>query len=168
MGILVGVALVLTSLSTVYLMRSDLMTQVDKELQAVTEPVARQALRDPPPRRVAPADELRLRAAERAAAAAAHRHDRDPRAARPPGRRPAGHQWRAVHGAVRGVGRLQWRFVAVGSSTRNATFAVGKLLDTVRRHTVTRLLVLTGLIGTAVLVLSLVLARYAVRRAFRP
>ena len=47
MGTLVGVALVLTSLSTAYLMRSDLMTQVDDELQAVTEPVARQALRRP-------------------------------------------------------------------------------------------------------------------------
>ena len=49
----------------------------------------------------------------------------------------------------------------------NATFAVGIPLSTVN-HTVTRLLVTTGLIGTLALVGSIVLAWFAVRRAFRP
>jgi two-component system OmpR family sensor kinase len=49
----------------------------------------------------------------------------------------------------------------------NATFAVGIPLSTVS-HTVTRLLLITGVIGTLALIGSIVLAWYAVRRAFRP
>ncbi len=45
-GTLVGAALVLTSLATAFLMRSDLMDGVDAELQSVVRPVASQALAD--------------------------------------------------------------------------------------------------------------------------
>jgi two-component system OmpR family sensor kinase len=64
-------------------------------------------------------------------------------------------------------GPLKWRFVAGRVTGANATFAVGIPLSTVN-HTVTRLLVTTGLIGSLALVGSLVLAWFAVRRAFRP
>jgi two-component system OmpR family sensor kinase len=167
-GTLVGVALVLTSLTTAYLMRSDLMTQVDNELSAVTEPVARQALRDLRlPESSLPTSYafelqtdagtvLRLPTGTTATPAVPDLPVDDPR---------------VISGEPFTVpsegGRPQWRFVAGRVTGTNATFAVGKPLDEVS-HTVTRLLVLTGLIGTAVLVLSLVLARYAVRRAFRP
>ncbi len=45
-GTLVGAALILTSLATAYLMRSDLMDGVDAELRSVARPVASQALAD--------------------------------------------------------------------------------------------------------------------------
>ena len=43
---LVGAALVLTSVATAYLMRSDLMDRVDAELRSVATPVASQAFDD--------------------------------------------------------------------------------------------------------------------------
>ncbi len=64
--------------------------------------------------------------------------------------------------------KARWRFVAVqvgGSST--ATAAIGLPLQPVT-HTVTRLLVTTGLIGTVVLALTLGLGYFVVRRALRP
>ena len=64
-------------------------------------------------------------------------------------------------------GRDRWRFIAGRVQDTQATFAVGLPLDRVT-HTVTRLLVTTSLIGVVALVLSVVMARYAVRRAFRP
>ncbi|HET7763084.1 MAG TPA: HAMP domain-containing sensor histidine kinase, partial [Phycicoccus sp.] len=60
-----------------------------------------------------------------------------------------------------------WRFVAGRVRNSETTFAVGLPLETVT-HTVTKLLVTTGLIGTLVLVLSLVLGYFVVRRALRP
>ena len=45
-GTLVGAALILTSLATALLMRSDLMDGVDAELRSVARPVANQALAD--------------------------------------------------------------------------------------------------------------------------
>ena len=45
-GTLVGGALILTSLATAFLMRSDLMDGVDAALQSVARPVAAQALAD--------------------------------------------------------------------------------------------------------------------------
>ena len=168
-GTLVGAALVLTSLATAYLMRSDLMTRVDKELQSVDRPVASQALARPaqqprpPSRRTTPSS---CRASSARSPACPPARPRPPTCPTWPVDDP-----RVISGEPFTVpsedGPLQWRFVAGRVIGANATFAVGIPLDTVN-HTVTRLLVLTGLIGTLALVLSLVLARYAVRRAFRP
>jgi two-component system, OmpR family, sensor kinase len=167
-GTLVGAALVLTSLSTAYLMRNDLMDRVDTELRAVAEPVARQALRDlryPPsslPTSYAfelqgdAGTLLRLPTGETAKPVLPDLPVDDPRVT-------SGEPFTVPSEG----GRPEWRFIAGRVIGEDATFAVGQPLTTVN-HTVTRLLVLTGLIGTVVLVLSLVLARYAVRRAFRP
>ena len=166
-GTLVGAALILTSLATAYLMRSDLMARVDAELRAVATPVARQAVDDVSmtgsslPTSYA----FALQAGTRRGMSLPTGATSTPVLPDLPVDDP-----RVTSGEPFTVdskeGRTTWRFVAgrIGSS---ATFAVGVPLETVS-HTVTRLLVLTGLIGTLVLVLSLVLARYAVRRAFRP
>ena len=45
-GTLVGAALILTSLATAYLMRSDLLDRVDSELRSVARPVANQVFDD--------------------------------------------------------------------------------------------------------------------------
>ncbi|WP_392544353.1 sensor histidine kinase [Oryzobacter telluris] len=165
---LVGAALVLTSLATAYLMRSDLMDRVDAELASVARPVASQAF-----------DDLRNRGNSLPSSYAFQLQS------------PAGSVYRPPSGVsvepdlptlsvddprVRSSepftvgsekGGQKWRFVAGRVLGQDATFAVGVPLETVN-HTVTRLLVLTALIGTAVLALSVVLARFAVRRAFRP
>ena len=165
---LVGAALVLTSLATAYLMRSDLMDRVDAELRSVARPVASQAF-----------DDLRNRGSSLPSSYAFVLQS------------PAGSIYRPPTGAttkpdlpdlavddarvrsgepftVRSEnGGTRWRFVAGRVVGQDATFAVGVPLDTVT-HTVTRLLVLAALLGTVVLLVSVVLARYAVRRAFRP
>lgn len=166
-GTLVGAALILTSLSTAYLMRSDLMERVDAELRSVATPVARQAVSDlRRPGTTLPTSyafylqsdgrsALRLPTGATSTPVLPDLTLDDPRVtSSEPFTVPSED------------GRERWRFIA-GRVGESATFAVGVPLATVT-HTVTRLLVLTGLIGTLVLVLSLVLARYAVRRAFRP
>ncbi|HET6967769.1 MAG TPA: HAMP domain-containing sensor histidine kinase [Ornithinibacter sp.] len=167
-GTLVGAALVLTSLSTAYLMRSDLMERVDAELRSVATPVARQAVSDLSrqgtslPTSYAFYLQSEGRSALRLPTTGATSTPVLPDLPLDDPRVTSGEPF-TVPSEDR---RERWRFIA-GRVGESATFAVGVPLDTVT-HTVTRLLVLTGLIGTLVLVLSLVLARYAVRRAFRP
>ena len=166
-GILVGAALVCTSLATAYLMRSDLMTRVDAELRAVAQPVARQAVEDlrGPGTAFPTSYAFYLQSGGRSALSLPASATSTPVLPDLPVDDP-----RVTSGEPFTVpskeGRETWRFVA-GKVGATATFAVGRPLGDVT-HTVTRLLVLTGLIGTLVLVLSVVLARYAVRRAFRP
>ena len=168
-GTLVGAALVLTSLATAYLMRSDLLTGVDAELESVVRPVASQALAD-------------LRSSRDSAFPSNYAFELQSQLGVVT-RRPTGvtaipdlpdiavDDPRVTSGEPFTVpsesGPLRWRFVAGRVSGANATFAVGIPLSTVN-HTVTRLLVTTGVIGTLALIVSLVLATYAVRRAFRP
>jgi two-component system, OmpR family, sensor kinase len=166
-GTLVGAALILTSLATAYLMRSDLMDRIDAELRSVATPVARQAVSDLSrqgtwlPTSYAFSLQSDGRAALRLPTGATSTPVLPVLAVDDP---------RVIDGEPFTVpteeGRVHWRFVA-GRVGESATFAVGAPLDRVTQ-TVTRLLVFTGFIGTLVLVLSLVLARYAVRRAFRP
>jgi two-component system OmpR family sensor kinase len=167
-GTLVGAALVLTSLATAYLMRSDLLAGVDAELRSVVRPVASQALADLNSRQSAfpssYAFELQSQFGDVT-------------------RRPTGitatpdlpelslDDPRVTNGTPFTVpsesGPLKWRFVAGRVIGTNATFAVGIPLSTVN-HTVTRLLLTTAVIGTLALLGSIVLAWFAVRRAFRP
>ncbi len=167
-GVLVGAALVSTSLVTAYLMRSDLLAGVDAELRAVAAPVAQQALenlrtRDTAyPTSYAFALQIEDNQITRLPTNAPSRPDvpqlspTDPRVltGRPFTVEPAN-------------GGPKWRFVAGRVSDTSATFAVGLPLERVT-HTVARLLVTTALIGTVVLVLSLALGYFVVRRALRP
>jgi two-component system OmpR family sensor kinase len=167
-GALVGAALVSTSLVTAYLMRSDLLASVDSELTSVLQPVARQAVDDlragndslPTSYAIAVSEDERVYV-----------------------RNPTGMNLQPdVPYLSRGDPRVMsqepftvaslgggpnWRFIAAPVSGYDATIAVGTPLTGVT-HTVTRLLVTTGLIGTLVLVLTLVLAYFVVRRALRP
>ncbi|MEO5608695.1 MAG: HAMP domain-containing sensor histidine kinase [Ornithinibacter sp.] len=167
-GLLVGAALVLTSLVTAYLMYVNLTGRVDAELRSVARPVAAQAFDDLRTRDTTfPSnyafelqsqfgDVLRLPTGQKSSPELPDLAVDDPRVR-------TGEPF-TVPSAD---GRVKWRFVAGRVVGEDATFAVGIPLDGVTQ-TVTRLLLTTGLIGTLVLVLSLVLARYAVRRAFRP
>ena len=167
-GTLVGAALVLTSLATAYLMRSDLLDGVDAELRSVARPVASQALADLTSRESAfPSNyafELQSQFGDvtRLPTGVTATPDLPDLSAGSP---------LVTSGEPFTVpserGPLRWRFVAGRVTGANATFAVGIPLSTVN-HTVTRLLVTTGLIGTLALVGSIVLAWFAVRRAFRP
>ena len=164
---LVGAALVLTSLATAYLMRSDLMDRVDAELRSVATPVASQAFDDLRTRETLPSSyafQLQSPGADiYKAPIGARSTPLIPELAVDDVRVRSGRPFtvRSRDGGAR------WRFVAGRVVGQDATFAVGVPLDSVT-HTVTRLLVLAALIGTAVLALSVVLARFAVRRAFRP
>jgi two-component system OmpR family sensor kinase len=167
-GVLVGVALISTSLVTAFLMRSDLLDRVDAELRAVAAPVAQQALANLRSRNTAfPTSYAFVVQSEgsqitQLPANAPSRPDVPMLAPNDP---------RVLSGEPFTVGTVaggpRWRFVAGRVSDTTATFAVGLPLEVVT-HTVTRLLVTTGLIGTVVLVLSLVLAYFVVRRALRP
>ena len=165
---LVGAALLLTSVATALLTRNDLMDRVDAELASVVKPVADQAF-----------DDLRGRGSSLPSSYAfvlqspAFDVYRPPTGARS---KPVLPELSTTDERVRTGepftvrserGGTRWRFVAGRVAGQDATFAVGVPLDTVT-HTVTRLLLLAALIGTGVLLLSVVLARYAVRRAFRP
>ncbi len=167
-GTLVGAALILTSLVTALLMRSDLMDRVDAELLSVARPVANQALADLTRSETTfPSNyafELQSRFGDFT-------------------RRPTGvtatpdlPELSVTDPLVRNSepftvgsesGPLKWRFIAGRVSGADATFAVGIPLTTVN-HTVARLLVTTAAIGSLALVGSIVLAWFAVRRAFRP
>ena len=164
---LVGAALILTSLATAYLMRSDLMDRVDAELRSVATPVASQAFDDLRNRETLPSSyafQLQSPGADiYKAPIRARSTPLIPELSVDDERVTSGLPFtvRSKEGGAR------WRFVAGRVVGQDATFAVGVPLDSVN-HTVTRLLVLAALIGTAVLALSVVLARFAVRRAFRP
>lgn len=167
-GTLVGAALILTSLATAYLMRSDLLDRVDSELRSVARPVANQVFDD-------------LRSTGSALPTGYAFHLQGARGAIT--RLPTGETARPVlpvltvddprvtSGEPFTVpsegGRPQWRFIAGRVVGEDSTFAVGVPLDTVN-DTVTQLVITTGLISTLVLLASLAMARYAVRRAFRP
>ncbi len=167
-GTLVGAALLLTSLATAVLMRSDLMDGVDAELRSVARPVASQALADLSSRdNTVPSnyafelqsqfgDATRLPTGVTAKPELPELSTTDPLVI-------SGEPFTVPSES----GPLKWRFVAGRVTGANATFAVGIPLSTVN-HTVTRLLVTTAVIGTLALIGSLVLAWYAVRRAFRP
>jgi two-component system OmpR family sensor kinase len=168
-GVLVGAALVATSLVTAYLMRSDLLAGIDNELRNVAAPVARQTITDvarfgddglprgyafvfqdggrqftsPPTNATANPDVPLL-------------FPDDPRVVT---------QEPFTVGST--DASTKWRFVAVRIGDTSATAAVGLPLQSVT-HTVTRLLVTTGLIGTIVLALTLAFAFFVVRRALRP
>ncbi len=166
-GVLVGAALILTSLFTAYLMYVNLTDRVDAELRSVARPVAAQAFDDLRTRDTTfPSNYafelqsqfgkvLRLPTGHKSSPELPDLGVDDPRVGGEPFTVPSED------------GRVKWRFVAGRVVGEDATFAVGVPLDGVTQ-TVTRLLLTTGLIGTLVLVLSLVLARYAVHRAFRP
>ncbi|QKE82582.1 HAMP domain-containing sensor histidine kinase [Arthrobacter sp. NEB 688] len=168
-GVLVGAALILTSMVTAYLLKSDLDARVDAELRSVLSPVATQAIAD-----------IQDRSTESLPTSYAFAIQT------PAGqlvRRPAGQESEPLlpslvssDARVRTqtpftVGskndRMKWRFIAARVTDSDAVIAVGVPLEPVS-HTVTRLLVSTALIGTIALVLSLVLGHFAVRRAFRP
>ena len=167
-GTLVGAALIMTSLATAYLMRSDLMDGVDAELRSVARPVASQALADLNSRESAfPSNyafelQSQIGVVTRLPTGVTATPDLPDLSTTSP---------LVTSGEPFTVGSesgpLKWRFVAGRVTGANATFAVGIPLSTVN-HTVTRLLVTTGVIGTIALIGSLVLAWYAVRRAFRP
>ncbi len=166
-GTLVGAALILTSLVTALLMRSDLMDRVDAELLSVARPVASQALADLNRDTKFPSSyafELQSRFGDFT-------------------RRPTGvtampdlPELSITDPRVRSSepftvgsesGPLKWRFIAGRVTGADATFAVGIPLTTVN-HTVATLLVTTATIGSLALIGSIVLAWFAVRRAFRP
>lgn len=168
-GVLVGSALVSTTIVTAYLLRSDLHDRVDGELRSVLSPVATQALsdlrtrdEDPLPSsyafvlQSAAGQITRLPTGQHVTPAVPVLSTDDPvvRTQRP-----------FTVGSENS--RMRWRFVAAPVADADAVVAVGVPLETVS-HTVTRLLVSTALLGTLALVLSLVLGHYAVRRAFRP
>ncbi|MBM6402234.1 sensor histidine kinase [Phycicoccus sonneratiae] len=169
-GVLVGAALLSTSLITAYLLKSDLDDRVDSELRSVLQPVATQALSD---LRRGDADVLptsyavvlqsgdqqavpKLPTGSSVSPAVPLLDADDPRVT---------DQEPFTVGSQES--RLRWRFIAARVSGTDAVVAVGVPLEPVS-HTVTRLLVSTALLGTVALVLSLVLGHFAVRRAFRP
>ena len=167
-GVLVGAALVATSLVTAYLMRSDLLDGVDTELGVVVRSVSNQAVVDlravneslPTSYALAVCEDervyLRNPTGMTTTPDVPYLSPSDPRV--------LSHEPFTVESEGDGP---RWRFIAAPVSGYDATIAVGTPLTTVN-HTVTRLLVTTGLIGTVVLVLTLVLALFVVRRALRP
>jgi two-component system, OmpR family, sensor kinase len=167
-GTLVGAALILTSLATAFLMRSDLMDRVDAELQSVVRPVANQALADLNNRESAfPSNyafelQSQFGVFSRPATGVTATPDLPDLSVRDPLVR-SGEPFTVPSES----GPLKWRFVAGRVTGANATFAVGIPLSTVN-HTVVRMLVTTAVIGTLALIGSLFLAWFAVRRAFRP
>ncbi|MFL6177267.1 MAG: sensor histidine kinase, partial [Ornithinibacter sp.] len=167
-GTLVGAALILTSLATAVLMHSDLMDGVDSELRSVARPVANQALVDlSRQQRTFPtsyAFELQSRFGDITTPPTGittipdlpELSITDPRVIK---NEPF------TVGSENGP--LRWRFIAGRVSGSDATFAVGTPLTMVN-HTIARLLGTTAAIGTLALLGSIVLAWFAVRRAFRP
>jgi two-component system OmpR family sensor kinase len=166
-GTLVGAALILTSLVTALLMRSDLMDGLDAELRSVARPVANQVLADLNRDTKFPstyAFELQSQIGNltRLPTGVTDRPDLPELSISDPlviSNEPF------TVGSTSGP--LKWRFIAGRVSGADATFAVGIPLSDVN-HTVARLLVTTAAIGSLALIGSIVLAWFAVRRAFRP
>jgi two-component system, OmpR family, sensor kinase len=166
-GTLVGAALLLTSLATAVLMRSNLMDGIDAELRSVARPVATQALADLNRQSWFPSNyafqlQSQVGVYTRPAFGVKVTPDLPDLSVSDP--RVTGGKPFTVDSES---GPLKWRFVAGRVVGADATFAVGIPLTTVK-HTVTRLLATTATIGTIALIGSIVLAWFAVRRAFRP
>ncbi len=166
-GTLVGAALILTSLVTALLMRSDLMDGVDAELRSVARPVANQALADLNRDTKFPSNyafELQSQFGDltRLPTGVTTTPDLPDLSVGDP---------LVISNEPFTVGSnsgpLKWRFIAGRVSGADATFAVGIPLTSVN-HTVARLLATTAAIGSLALVGSIGLAWFAVRRAFRP
>ncbi|NHA67939.1 sensor histidine kinase [Phycicoccus flavus] len=169
-GVLVGAALLSTSLITAYLLKTDLDARVDAELRSVLTPVARQGvseLQTPSDNPIPTTYAFVLRTPD------------GQRIVRPPTNTTAEPRMPSlapsdpvvVDQTPFTVGSdnspMRWRFIASRTDNPEITVAVGVPLEPVT-HTVTRLLVSTALLGTVALLLSLVLGHFAVRRAFRP
>ena len=167
-GSLVGAALILTSLATAFLMHSNLMDGVDAELQSVARPVANQALADLTRRGSGfPSNyafELQSQFGTLSTPATGVTATPDLPDLPVDDPRVISNEPFTVPSES---GPVKWRFVAGRVTNANATFAVGIPLSTVN-HTVVTLLVTTAVIGTLALIGSIVLAWFAVRRAFRP
>ncbi|MGL5908484.1 MAG: sensor histidine kinase [Phycicoccus sp.] len=168
-GAVLGAALLLTTAATASLMYRDLMTRIDRELSSVARPVATQAFDDLRSSRdvafptsyafqlQSPVGEvLRLPTGYRARPDLPALAVDDPRVR-------TGEPF-TVESTDDGP---RWRFVAGRVENSAATFAVGVPLTSVNQ-TLTRLVVSSLLIGAVVVAVSLLLARLAVRRAFRP
>ena len=167
--VLLATSLVVTSVSTAYFVQRDLLGRVDTELRAVAKPVATQNMQDlrqgttttlgyafvllptdgSEPTVVLPAGESL--------------HPDVPALA--PDSRIVQRGTPFTVGST--DGELSWRFIAGVVNDDQATFAVGVPLSSVA-HTVTRLLLTAGLFSAAILAISVLLAWYAVKRAFRP
>ena len=169
-GVLVGAALLSTSLITAYLLKSDLDARVDAELRSVLSPVASQAITE-------------LRTQDQASLPSSYAFALEGPSGLVATRLPTGGtispEW-PVLSRDDDVVRTQtpftvpsqgddmaWRFVAAPVAGSDAVVVVGVPLEEVS-HTVARLLVSTGLLGTLALLLSVILGHFAVRRAFRP
>ena len=167
---MLAAALLLTSLSTAYLMRNDLMDRVDTELRNVARPVTNQVVQDLLSQNtsVPTGYAFILQVEDRTETVALNptgETDRPdvPRLSTTDARVTINEPF-----TVRSVNSSStWRMIAGEIEGGRAIFVVGLPLKSVNR-TVTQLLVTTGLISAAVLALSLLLGWYAVRRAFRP
>ncbi len=168
-GALVGAALVATSLVTAYLTRSDLLDSIDNELRNVAPTVTRQTISDilrfgddGLPRGYA----FVLSQGGRQVSSSPSNVSAEPDVPilAPEDPRVVGQEPFTV-GSTNST--MKWRFVAVRVGDSDATAAIGLPLQPVT-HTVTRLLLTTGLIGTLVLALTLAFAYFVVRRALRP
>ena len=167
---MLAAALLLTSLSTAYLMRNDLMDRVDTELRNVARPVTNQVVQDLLSQNtsVPTGYAFILQVEDRTETVALNptgETDRPdvPRLSTTDERVTSNEPF-----TVRSVNSSStWRMIAGEIEGGRAIFVVGLPLKSVNR-TVTQLLVTTGLISAAVLALSLLLGWYAVRRAFRP
>ena len=167
--IVLAAALLFSNLATAYLMQRDLMARVDSELKSVAEPVARQAVQN-----LARDDEATPTGyafvlfpvngeTTRLNPTSEDMHPDVPRLAFTNAHVANGKPFTV--GSV--DGEMEWRFIAGTVGQREATFAVGVPLRSVKQ-TVARLVVTTGLLSAVVLAGSALLGWYAVRRAFRP
>ncbi|CCH78007.1 Putative two component system response sensor kinase membrane associated phoS [Nostocoides japonicum T1-X7] len=168
---LMAVALVATTAVTAVLMQRDLVSRVDSELRAAATPVANQVLsdiHDAPSATILSAYAVVYLPVDGSPEQIANPTGYSEHPAIPP--LPLTDP-RVVTGRPFTVGStdgdLDWRVVARPTTDRSATVAVAVPLAGVE-HTVHRLLLVTGLIGLAVLLALAALGWYLVRRAFRP
>ncbi len=163
-SLLTAVALALTTAFTAYLLRRDLIGQLDQDLARTAAVVAN----------ASPTTTIRTSFA----VLISPTNGREPALYRATGisATPAIPTLPASAAAVRTgkaftVGSsdadVDWRVVAGELRNGTATFAVATPL-TNANHTVNRLLLVTGLIGLAVLVACATMGFYLIRRAFRP
>lgn len=172
LSLLMAVALIATTAVTAVLMQRDLISRVDAELRAAAKPAAVQALQG-----VTSANEgsallssyavvilpVNSNPVQPAAAAGYSEHPAIPPLPLTDPRVLTGRPFTV--GST--DGDLEWRVIAGRLSDGSATFAVAVPLAGVE-HTVHRLLLVTSLIGLAVLLALAAVGWYLVRRAFRP
>lgn len=168
---LMAVALVATTSVTAFLMQRDLISRVDSQLRAAAKPVASQALSTYSTGSSSPllsgyavvfmpVDNTPLQVANPTGIT---EHPAIPPLSLTDPRVMTGHPFTVSSSD----GDVDWRVIAGRLSDNSATFAVAVPLTGVK-HTVNRLLIITGLIGLAVLAALAALGWYLVRRAFRP